>query len=112
MFEKGRDMTERVLVPLDGMRLPGRAFVCIEGITQVSPVQPTMLGPSVPQEYLDRPLREYLEDKTRELKGMGVKASPVFVRGGHANAPLDFAESGGAAVFVISIHGPYRVSSI
>lgn len=104
-------MTESVLIPLDGRELPGRALVCVEGVTQVTRVQPTLLGATVPQKYLDRPLREYLETKVKELKAMGIKASPIFVHGSRASSLFDFAESGDIGVFVISIHGPYRVSN-
>jgi hypothetical protein len=101
---------ERILVPLDGPQRPARAFVCMEGATQTARIQqPVLLGPSIPEEYMDRPLRKYLEDKAKELKTMGIMASPVFADSSHANSPLDFAETGDAALFVISIHGPYQV---
>lgn len=101
---------ERILVPLDSPQKPARAFVCMEGVTQAPRVQqPVLLGPSVPEEYMDRPLREYLEDKAKELKSEGIMASPVFANSSRANSPLDFAETSDAALFVISIHGPYQI---
>ena len=36
-------------------------------------------------------------------------ASPVFANSSRANSPLDFAETSDAALFVISIHGPYQI---
>lgn len=101
---------ERILVPLDSSQKPGRAFVCMEGVTQAPHAQqPVLLGPSVPEEYMDRPLREYLEDKAKELKSVGIMASPVFADSSRDNSPLDFAETGDAALFVISIRGPYQI---
>ena len=101
---------ERILVPLDSSQKPARAFMCMEGVTQAPRVQqPVLLGPFVPEEYMDRPLREYLEDKAKELKSVGIMASPIFADSSRANSPLDFAETGDAALFVISIHGPYQI---
>ena len=101
---------ERILVPLDSSQRPARAFVCMEGATQTARTQqPVLLGPSIPEEYMDRPLREYLEAKAKELKTIGIMASPVFADSNRANSPLDFAETGDAALFVISIHGPYQI---
>lgn len=104
------EMQERILVPLDSPQKPARAFVCMEGATQTARTQqPVLLGPSIPEEYMDRPLREYLEDKAQELKTMGIMASPVFADSSRTSSPLDFAETGDAALFVISIHGPYQI---
>ena len=50
------NVTENVLVPFDGTQLPRRAFMCVEGIAQIWRTQPIILGTSVPQEYLGRPL--------------------------------------------------------
>lgn len=102
-------MEEKVLVPLDSQRAPTRAFVCLEGIVRTSRTQPMVLGPSVSQEDLGLPLRDYLERRAKELQEMGIKASPVFVHGGRADSFLNSVESSDAGLFVISIHGPYKI---
>ena len=104
-----KDMHERVLVPLETSTTPSRALLCIEGVSQSSRARPILLGPSVPEKYLDRPLREYLEDKAKEMKHIGITASPVFAQGGMSDSLLALADKGDVAMFIISIHGPYQI---
>ena len=102
-------MDERILVPLNASNPPARDFVCIAGAGPAARGEPTFLGQTVPTEYLDRPLRDYLEHRAHELSAMGTKASPLAVQGSAAERVLDFAESSDTSIFVVSMHGPYRI---
>lgn len=103
---------ERVLVPLDASCIPKNAVLCVEGKAQTSRAEPILLGPVIQGEYLDRPLREYLNKRTEELLSMGVRISPLSVQGHIAESLLSSAEYDCVDVFIIAIHGPYRLQRV
>ena len=107
-------MIKRVLVPFERPTLPSRALVCFGGMKGVygGSQQPILLGLRVSEDYLERTVREYLEDKAKELSCMEVKASPLVSRGPAARALLDCAQDSGIGVFLIFIDGPYRLQTL
>jgi len=105
-------MKQRMLIPVGSSQIPPRAFICIEGVSRSVHKDPILLGPTVPEDFLDRPLREYLESKVAEFRSMGVKARPLAVQGHIAEEIMDFAEDSNTAIFVLSIQGPYEMKHV
>jgi hypothetical protein len=106
------NMYERVLIPIESPHPPPRALVCFAGDTPTSSGEPILMGPMVPVGRLGAPLREYLEERARKLRSMGVKASPLLAASDGANEEiLHLAEECNAAMYVVSMHGPYEVKS-
>jgi len=56
-------------------------------------------------DWLERPLRAYLEKRAGELQSFGIKASPLVVQGDAANEILHLAEKNGVELIIISTHG-------
>ena len=105
-------MIKRVLVPFERPRLPSRALVCFGGMGGAFGSQPILLGAKMAEGYLERTVREYLEDKARELSRMEIKASPLVSRGAAARDLLDCAQDSDIGVFLIFVNGPYRLQPV
>lgn len=103
-------MYERILVPLDGSELAEGALPYAEGIATKLHSQVILLTVSAPGDYLQRPLRAYLEKKAGELLSSGVEASPVVVEGDAANEILNHAEENRVGLIIISTHGRSGIS--
>lgn len=98
-------MYERILVPLDGSELAEGALPYAEGVAGRLHSEVILLTACEPGYCLERPLRAYLEKRAGELQSLGIKASPLVVRGNAANEILDFAEKNDIGLIIISTYG-------
>jgi len=98
-------MYERILVPLDGSELAEGALPYVEGLAGRLHSEVILFTVRVPGDWLELPLRAYLEKRAGDLQSLGIKASPLVVQGNAANEILDFAEKNDINLIIISTHG-------
>ena len=98
-------MYKRILVPLDGSGLAEGALPYAEGVATRLHSEVILLTACAPSDWLERPLKAYLEKRAEELSSLGIKASPLVVHGNAANEILDFAEKNDIDLIIISTHG-------
>jgi nucleotide-binding universal stress UspA family protein len=98
-------MYKRILVPLDGSGLAEGALPYAEGIAIRLHSEVILLTVCAPDDWLERPLKAYLEKRAGELSSLGVKTSQLVVHGNVANEILDFAEKNDINLIIISTHG-------
>jgi len=98
-------MYKRILVPLDGSELAEGALPYAEGVAIRLHSEVILLTVCAPGDWLERPLKAYLEKRAGELSSLGIKASPLVVQGNAANEILDFAEKKDISLIIISTHG-------
>ena len=103
-------MYERILVPLDGSELAEGTLPYVEGLARRLNSEVILFTSCAPGAYMERPLRAYLEKRAGELQTLGVRASPLVVRGNAANEILDFSERNDIGMIIISTHGLTGVS--
>lgn len=98
-------MYKRILVPLDGSELAEGALPYVEELAKRFKSEAILLTVHTLGDYLELPLRAYLEKKARELDAAGVKASTMLIEGNAAVEILDFAGKSKVDLIVISAHG-------
>lgn len=98
-------MYERILVPLDGSELAERAIPYVAELSQRFDSEAILFTVFTAGEYLERPLKAYLEKKAQELKSLGVKAHTVVAQGNAATEILTFAEKNEIQLIALSTHG-------
>ena len=103
-------MYEKILVPLDGSELAEGALPYVEGLARKLGSEVILITVCTSGEYMERPLRAYLEKRAEELRSLGVKASPMVVQGDAANEILDFAQKNNIGLITISTHGRTGIS--
>ena len=104
-------MYEKILVPLDGSELAEKALPYIEGIAKRLNSEAVLFNACSPGECPERPMKDYLENKAKELQAHGVKASSLVAQGNAAEEILDSADKYGIGLIVISTHGLTGITS-
>ncbi len=96
----------KLLVPLDGSELAERAIPYAKAIAQVRDSEVILFTSSIASaEQLDRPMKAYLELKTKELRSQGIKASSAVAYGIVADSIVNFADKNKIDLIIISTHG-------
>ena len=94
--------------------LPARAYVYVEGPLVSTPLrQPVALGSVIGEEFLERPMKDYLQAKILKLGCLGIKIhtlSPTY--GQMPNALLDCTQTDTAGIFVITLRGPHTLQCL
>ena len=98
-------MYKRILVSLDGSELAEGALPYAERVAIRLHSEVILLTVCAPGDWLERPLRAYLEKRAGELSSLGIKASALVVQGNVAHEILDFAEKNDINLIIISTHG-------
>ncbi|MFP3976044.1 MAG: universal stress protein [Dehalococcoidia bacterium] len=104
-------MYERLLVPLDGSELAEGALPFVEELARKFSSEIILLTACEPGDYMERPLRAYLEKREEEFQSLGLNASPVVVQGDAADEILEFSEMSNIGLIAISTHGRSGISS-
>lgn len=103
-------MYERILVPLDGSELAEAALPYVQGLAERLNSEVILFTVCAQGEWLERPLRAYLEKRAEELQSLGVKASPLIVEGDPAYEILNFSQENNIGLIAISTHGRTGIS--
>jgi len=96
---------ERILGPLDGSELAEGALHYAETLARRCNSEAILFSVCTPGEWMQRPLKAYLESRARELESSGVQASAKVVQGSPAIEILNFAENNDIGLIIISSHG-------
>ncbi len=104
-------MYERLLVPLDGSELAEGALPFVEELARRFKSEIILLTATEANDYMERPLRAYLEKRGEEFQSLGLKASPLVVKGNAGDEILEFSEQNDVSLIAISTHGRSGISS-
>ena len=103
-------MYEKILVPLDGSELAETVLPYVEELAGRLDSEAILFTVCAQGEWLERPLRAYLEKRAEELWSLGIKSSPLIVHGDPAYEILDFSQKNNMGLIAISTHGRTGVS--
>jgi nucleotide-binding universal stress UspA family protein len=97
---------KKLLVPLDGSELAERALPYAQSIAKAMGSEITLFTVSIASaEQLDRPMKAYLELKSRELQSQGIKATSAVTYGTVPDEIVSFADNNNIDLIIISTHG-------
>ncbi len=96
---------QKVLVPLDGSELAERAIPYAKAIAKSEGSEIILFTVSTNSERLDRPMKAYLDAKTKELESQRIKVPAVTAYGNVAEEVIKFAEKHKVDLIIISTHG-------
>jgi len=103
-------MYEKILVPLDGSELAEKAIPYAEELAIKSSSEVILLTVCMTNEFMERPMRAYLEKRAEEFLSLGIKTSSFIVHGDAASEILDFAQKNNIGLITLSSHGRAGVS--
>ena len=102
-------MLNKILVTLDGSELAEKVIPYVIKIAGRLGNE-VVLFSVCPNEEVDHGIWKYLEEKTDELRAIGIKANPIVTTGDASDQIVDFSEKNGIGLIVMSTHGSTGVS--
>ena len=103
-------MYEKILVPLDGSELAEQAIPYVERIAKKLHSEVILITVCLPDDPLERALKEYIERRAEKIRSLGIKTRLVCIEGEPAASIIDFAGKNDVNLIVISTHGRTGVS--